>query len=297
MYTKDSLAEINSVYLSFHAPIEDSDVENANKWVRIIEASRDDSRPLVGDIVHYTNEYSDYYAHAHIDEISLESAVVCECPFVPFVGWTEKDGLSCSKGGGAYERIDLRKLTYVGKEEKLFKDWGSCGGCAYGSITFAAEVNVWEYTPENLRFGPYTTKDWVRAFIYFGEKDKDSNHINFGDCRTFSSEMGYMAWLLTYKGVEFEGYSDKETVVFFYQREEYLISKEAWDILALPVDTRPIGMQLQYIKYKYNDNEHVITEYRFSNVGDSNIRWPYQAAREKIRSGEVQRVILKPFGE
>ena len=57
MYDKESLAKINAEYLGSHYRISDQDVKIANDWVALIEASRDPHRPVVGDIIRFTNKY------------------------------------------------------------------------------------------------------------------------------------------------------------------------------------------------------------------------------------------------
>lgn len=294
MYDKESLAKINAEYLGSHYRISDQDVKIANDWVALIEASRDPHRPVVGDIIRFTNKYSEYYPHAHIEKVTEDGAEVCESPYVPFVGRLSNNDLYCSTSGGAWTTLEIEKIRYVGKELKTFCDWGSCGVCAHGAIDFEAEVNVWEYTAEHLHFGEFTTRNWRRDFISYCEKDRDGSPYHyFGNYHAYKTEKEYMAWLLTYKGVEFEGNWPNQTVVFFYRKAEYLISREEWDALSYPTDTRMMNGSIMLIKYWYDDEQHVIHEYRYDNKGDLDWRicYPYRTAMERIERGEFKREI------
>lgn len=298
MYDKESLAKINQIYLSEHYRLKDEDVAMVNQWVARIESSRDETRPMAGDIVRYTNEYSEYYHHAHIEKINQGKAVVCEQPHVSYVSFSDTEqAVTYFSGGGAWTTLHVDELKYIGKEEKLFQDFGSCGGCgacAHGAILFKADVNVWEYTTKNLRYGAYTTKDWALDYISYCAKDPDGSPYHyFGHCRAFIKESDYLEWLITYKGVEFEGGSPTQRVVFYYRKQESLISKEEWDALKLPTDTRPMNLSVVPVKYRYDDTAHIIYEYRFTNSGSRNgdAGHPYRMARELLQSGTYKREI------
>lgn len=61
--------------------------------------------------------------------------------------------------------VPPKALKYVCKEEKLFKDWGSCGARGNGTVSFKAEVSIWEYIEPDPLYDDYTTKDW-RKYTY-----------------------------------------------------------------------------------------------------------------------------------
>ena len=44
--------------------------------------------------------------------------------------------------------------------EGAFKDWGHCGACANGSVTFIAKVPLWFYAEPNSRYGDFTTETY-----------------------------------------------------------------------------------------------------------------------------------------
>lgn len=298
-HTKEGLAGINSEFLCRHHAILDSDVELANKWSKKIEESRC-SYPVAGDIIRFTTKHGSYYEEAYLEKKEDYGYQICLAPHVPFVLTCNDDSPCFSTSGGPWENVELTEnFKYLGQEEKLFKDWGHCGSCAAGAIQFKATVNVWEYIDPNLMYGEYTTKDWAREYFYFwdGERKDGSPYKYRGECKAFETESDFLAWLTTYKGVEFEGNSANgcQTVTFSYRRKEHLISQSAWDMLDLPTDTRLINATIQVIKFLCDNENHVIEEFRTSNKGeyDQRTHKPYRIARRLIERGEVQRNILK----
>ena len=79
----------------------------------------------------------------------------------------------------------------------------------------------------------------------------------------------YLAWLKTYKGVDFK--TETWTVIFLYCKQELLIPKKYWDELSLPIDTRLMNGGLIDIKYQVDDESKVITEYRYVNQNDCKV--------------------------
>ena len=59
-YTIDTLREINARFCGSHI-LMNYDVDKANIYVKLIENTRSEKTPSVGDCVRYTNEYGDYY--------------------------------------------------------------------------------------------------------------------------------------------------------------------------------------------------------------------------------------------
>lgn len=138
-YTIDTLREINARFCGSHILI-NYDVDKANMYVELIENTRSEKIPSVGDCVRYTNEYGDYYGAAHIEKADVNEVYICERPYTPFIH--EYDGrISCNTSGGAWTHLPTRELKYIGKIKKRFCDWGNCGGCADGAIDFIAEVS------------------------------------------------------------------------------------------------------------------------------------------------------------
>lgn len=299
MYTKETLAPLNQRFLAAHYILSDSDVDLANELSELIEQSRDPDRPMPGDIVEYTTVYGDFYPNAHIENAYETGLYICEKPYVPFVDIVGEE-VYFSTSGGAWSNIP-RDLIRIGTRPKLFKDWGHCGPCGDGAIEFYAEVNVWVYTESDPYF-PYTTRDWCRCYMNYAEKSRDSfGYHYYMDSCAFRTETEYLAWLTTYHGVEFEGYWKNQTVIFCYRQNRILLSREEWNKLALPTDTRMMNGTIIDIKYQTDDETHCIIEYRYTNAGGDRMnyryRQPYESAYACIERGEIKREVHKKLRE
>lgn len=299
MYTRETLTPLNQGFISAHYRLTDSDVDLANKLVDLIEQTRNPDRPMPGDIVEFTTVHGDFYPNAHVENAYENGLYICEQPYIPFV--SDAGGKpSFSTSGGAWCEIP-RNLKRIGTRPKLFNEFGHLGPCANGAIEFCAEVNVWAYTESDPYF-PYTTRDWCRCHMSYAEKSRDSfGYHYYMDGRAFHTEKEYLAWLATYHGIEFEGYWPNQTVIFCYRQNEILLSREEWDKLALPTDTRMMNGTIIDIKYQTDDETHTITEYRYTNAAEDrwNFRYrrPYEAAYATIERGKIKREIRKKLRE
>lgn len=294
-YDKESLAAINARFLGAHFSLSDSDVIHANHLSELIESTRNANHPMPGDIVEFTTRQGGYYANAHIESIEENKLYICEQPYVPFM-YEVNHKFYFSTSGGAWTYIPSN-LKRIGSRPKCFTDWGHCGPCADGAVDFFAEVNVWEYVEPNPFFGSYTTKDYCKQFISYDPKDSSPWGYHYhGDGQAYRTEKQYLAWLTTYYGVEFEGFWENQVVVFCYHENSVLISKEEWDELDLPMDTRMMNGSIIDIKYRVDHDTHVITEYRYTNVAEDrwNFRYrqPYEVALQRIEHKEVARKIM-----
>ena len=285
MYTIETLEPLNARFLGTHYMLRQSDVDMANTWVKRIESTRDPDTPVALDVLRYYNEYGDYYGHALIQKVEDGIAEICGVPYTPFVFGDDRS-VGCSASGGAWAHLPMKDFTYVGQEYSRFTDWGHCGACADGAVDFEAMVNVWEYHDHEKYFGDYNTKTWRRMYVHYREEADDFGYHWFGDGHAWKTEDEYLAWLLTYKAVEFEGNWPNQTVVFYYRECTHLISVDDWDSLDLPTDTRMMNGTIMLIKYQYDDKHHIIDEYRYDNRGDLDWRTnkPYRVAANRIEA-------------
>ncbi|OUN23598.1 hypothetical protein B5G34_00420 [Flavonifractor sp. An82] len=295
MYTIESLSDINHRFVRAHFRITQDDVDHINALIKYIESSRKDS-PMAGDVVRLTNKWSEYYPHAHIESDAKGELHICESPYIPFV-YVADDALHFTTSGGAWGFYKSSDLRYVGKELKYFCDWGHCGPCADGAIDFQAEVSVWEYISPDLKYGEYTTKDWERHCVHHLSKPDEFGYRYVGDGVAFKTDAEYFAWLSTYHGVEFEGSigdSGKTYVVFTYKKDCYYISRQEWDELPLPTDTRMMNCSIIPIKYLVDDDNHIIHEYRYTNRVENNDRTDiaYRVGFNKVKSGDFERMLM-----
>lgn len=256
---------------------------------------------MAGDTVQLLDVYGNFYPKALILGIDRDGyADVREIAYIPYIFQKADGRIALSAGGGGRCVIRTSMLQYVGRESRRFCDWGAVGAVKNGTLYFEADVNLWVYADENRLYGDYSTRDWEREYFSFcadGFAFDPYRYRFLGSCNVFRTELEYLAWLTTYKGVEFAGRSPNQTVTFFYRKAEHLITQTAWNRLDLPTDTRSINAGVQLVKYQYEDQSHTIHEYRYSNNGTLDDRHihPYQAARVKIQSGEVTRTILEPI--
>lgn len=164
-YSIETLRELNVSYDREHWLTQD-DVDMANNYVQLIERTRSEITPQVGDRVVYVTEHGDYYGHALIDHMHRdeERLSVCERPYVPFV-WKEDGSIRLSVSGGAFHRVNPKDMKFLKWTEGAFKDWGSCGACANGSVTFLARVPLWFYAEPNPKYGNYTTETYRKFYL------------------------------------------------------------------------------------------------------------------------------------
>ena len=268
MYTLETLKPLNAVFDSEHR-LEQSDVDMVNRSIKRIESTRGKT-PLPGDIIEHTDELGIYSRNAHIQSLDSETGEIslCAIPFVPFVWYRkEEQGIRFSADGGPWTSVNAAALTYVGKREKMFKEFGHCGATAHGSVSFNATVNVWEYIAPDQKHPGYSTNDWRKEYITYIEKPADGSVYHyFGQHVVFKTAAELELWKATYKSVFYPGHSPNQTIAFFYRESSCLVSREDWDALALPLDTRRVN-GIIHVKVYYDDITHVVTVYRFTNSG------------------------------
>ena len=80
-----------------------------------------------------------------------------------------------------------------------------------------------------------------------------------------------------------------------------LISKDEWNALELPTDTRMMNGTIIDIKYHTDEETHTIFEYRYTNISEDcdscRYRRPYEVALSRIKREEISRKILPKTNE
>ena len=296
MYTLESLSAINQDYCGSHCMIQ-ADVDNVNRMVEIIEKSREGiSTPMIGDTIHFTERYGVYYDGAMLiddNKFGNGNAELCYNPYAPWVS-EEHGQLRMSVSGGPFGCHPPQDFAYAGDAVRRFAIWGSCGPQANGRIDFDARVHLWVYREPNPLYGDFSTKDWA---LFYVDKIKNARGYEYKvtapggtHVHAFRNEKEYLAWLRTYRGVEFKGSWVHQLVVFCYKRREKLLSKEEWDRLPLPTDTREMNCSNVLVKVRYEDAAHMINEYRYENSG-SRDGIPYRVAADDVANDRVKREI------
>ena len=262
------LIAINQRYLNDHKVITESDIKNIENLTALIELTRDNTTPKIGDIVKYTTKYGDYYAKALITNVFEDNSFeICEMPYTPFVCCYDNktNNIKMSVSGGAFHNFGKKMFKYVGKGQRKFCDWGACGPCANGAIDFIATVNIWEIKENNI-YSPYTTEKYNKMYIHKLEKPSDFGYMILGDGIAFKNEKDYTAFLKTYNAKEFNGYCENQKIIFYYKEENFYISKKEWENLKnCKIDTRLCNGSIITVKVKYDNKNKKIIVYKYSN--------------------------------
>ena len=124
-----------------------------------------------------------------------------------------------------------------------------------------------------------------KFYIHFKDEPNMPGYRIFAseNAMAFRKYEEYLAWLKTYKGVDFK--TETGTVIFLYCKQELLIPRKYWVELSLPIDTRLMNGGLIDIKYQIDDKSKVITEYHYTNQNDCKIchyEKPYGTASESF---------------
>jgi hypothetical protein len=284
MYTLENLKPINTVFDCEHR-LNQSDVEMVNRYAARIESTRGEN-PRPGDIIEYTDEYGDYCRDAHI--VTADSGTgrctVRIHSYVPIVYRNDdhqKEGFYCT-GGGVLTFVDAAALTYVGKREKLFAAFSHhCILPGHSAVYFKTLVNVWEYVAPAQKYPGYSTKGWHKQYITYVKEPTDNSpyhyYGSFSAGIAFKNDTELKLWKNTYRAVEFPGSDPNHSVLFLYRNNDRLISRDEWDALSLPLDTRFVN-GIVHVKAAYDDGAHIVTAYRFTNSGylDSRKFGPYE---------------------
>ena len=305
MYTIKTLSDINPNYCYSHK-VTQVDVDNVNAMVEAIEKEREGViTPQVGDVIQFTDRHGMYYYNAlllELDKWGDGKSEICYSPFVPSVS-ADGGKIHLAASGGPFGYHDPADLVYRGDAPRRFCIWGVCGPEADGSVEFDARVHLWSYREPNPFYGDYSTKDWDMFYVSHNDKPMHGSRYRYrvsmpgGTAVTaFVNDTEYLSWLRTYRGVEFKGSWEQQIIVFCYRVDERLISKDEWDALALPTDTRCINCSTILVKVDYDDIKHVVKEYRYENRGTLDSE-PYRTALMEMEKNPVKRVILPRTAE
>lgn len=173
-YGIETLKTLNVLYDHEHW-LTQEDVDMANRYVELIEQTRSEITPQTGDRLIYLSRHGDYYGNALIDSMDEKKGLlsICEQPYVPFV-WQSADNIRLSVSGGAFHHVKTDDLKFNGWTEGAFKDWGHCGSCAHGSVTFTAKVPQWIYREPEPLYGDFTTETYRRFYLH---KDLEARNL------------------------------------------------------------------------------------------------------------------------
>ena len=258
-YTLETLLPLNGSYDREHI-LRQSDVDMVNRLVEVIEDSRSDSTPKIGDRMRHTTKHGDFYGHALLAQVRGDKISVCLQPYIPFVGIGEPD-IWIDVSGGPFTSIVPGDMKFTGWEEGHFKAWGHCGPCANGTVSFTAKVPQWEYNEPKPLYGDFTTETWRKLYI---RKDTgpDSRYLYKGDYIAFRDDAEFDRFKEDYEATVFPGNWKTQFVVWCFQDKTELLSEDEWNRLDLPVRERMYNGRLTKIKVGKDMEHHVTTNYR-----------------------------------
>lgn len=259
---KEEVKQLNQGY-----SITEKDLKEVEDLINLIETTRSNSSPKVGDIVKFTSEHGDYYESAVISRIEEDGDIeICEHYPTPFVKRcnSKTKNIWISISGGPFCSIKADMFKYIGKDKSKF-----CYSEICEAKCFFATVNVWEVKQKN-RYEPYTTEKYNKMYIYKNVEDFNPYTI-LGKGIAFTTEREYNIFLKTYRAKEFATDDNNVFVIFYYKEENFYISKNEWDNLQnCEIDTRLYNGSIITVKVQYDDINKKIKVYKYSNSFEPN---------------------------
>lgn len=258
-YTLETLLPLNVSYDCEHC-LTQSDVDMANTLVELIERTRTDEHPQVGDLMVHVSKHGDYSPRALIEKEYEGALSVCIHPYIPFV-YRKGNGIGCDVSGGPFCRVEISDVEFKGWDTAYFKEWGHCGPRANGAVNFAASVALWEYREPDPLYGDFTTKDWQRIYVR-KDTDVDAEYLYQGIGICCKDEEEFEEFLSDHEGTAFPGNWHNQVVVWCFKHSVKGISREQWDAMDIPVSERIVHGRRQPVKiYKDMENHESVFHY------------------------------------
>lgn len=260
-YTVETLKPLNLSYDSEHW-LTQSDVDMANNYVELIERTRSEETPQIGDRLIYVDKYGKYYGFALIENIDKESGLlyICEQPYIPFV-WENEGKIRLDVSGGAFHYIDPKKMKFVKWVQATFKDWEHCGMRANGTVAFYAKVPQWSYSEPDPLYGDFTTETWRQLYIR-KNTGEDERYLYSGDGVAFRDEDEYQQFLKDYEATVFPGNWENRFVIWCFRREYVFLPLEEWEKIEAPIVERRLNFFPEQVKLVKDMDKHISYWYR-----------------------------------
>ena len=264
-YSIETLRKLNISYDHEHW-LSQKDVDMANSYVELIERTRSEITPQIGDRLIYVTADGDYYGNALIENFHHTKEghfSICECPYVPFV-WKEGDNIRLSVSGGAFCAINPKDMKFLRWTDGTFCDWGWCGACGNGAVTFTAKVPLWFYAEPNPKYGNFTTETYHKFYL---TKDTSASARNLyrGFDAAFSNEEEFQQFLKDYEGTVFEGNWESNIVVWCFRREYVFLPLAEWEKIAAPAEERRLNFYPEQVKIIKDMEKHITYFYRIKS--------------------------------
>ena len=145
--------------------------------------------------------------------------------------------------------------------EGVFKDWGHCGACANGSVSFLAKVPLWFYAEPNPRYGDFTTETYRKFYLHKREESENGNLYQGFDI-AFRDEAEFRQFLKDYEGTVFKGNWDNQIVLWCFRREYVFLPSAEWETFNAPIETRRLNFHPEQVKIVKDMEKHITYFYR-----------------------------------
>ena len=261
-YNVDSLRKLNVSYDHEHG-LTQKDVDMANSYVELIERTRSEITPQIGDRLVYVTEDGDYYGNALIENFhhTKEGYLsICEQPYIPFV-WKKEGDIRLSVSGGAFHGVNPKEMKFQRWAEGAFKDWGWCGARANGAVTFTAKVPLWFYAEPNPIYGEFTTETYRKFYLNKKEKTETGNLYQGFDI-AFRDEAELQQFVEDYEGTIFKGNWPTQIVLWCFRREYVFLPLSEWEKIESPAVERRLNFHPEQVKIVKDMENHITCFYR-----------------------------------
>lgn len=250
-YSIETLKELNASY-DYDHKLTREDVDMANNYVELIELTRSIATPQIGDRVVYVTKDGDYYGDALIENHHFKEGhfSVCERPYIPFV-WQQDGGIRLSVSGGAFHAVDAKEMKFLRWTEGEFCDWGHCGACKNGAVSFMAKVPLWYYAEPNPKYGDFTTETYRKLYL----SKADGQYKGYE--KSFNNEDEFRKFLSDFEGKVFEGNWANQIVIWCFREESIRLPLEEWEKIDTPSVTRKINGRESEVKIVKDMVNHV----------------------------------------
>ena len=260
-YSIETLRERNVSYDHQHW-LTQKDVDMANSRVKLIERTRSENTPQIGDRIIYVDKHGQYYGNALIAAKDKKDSLlsICGDPYIPFV-WEQDDSIRLDVSGSSFHLVDPKRMKFLKWTEGAFKDWGHCGICGNGTIYFTARVPQWSYSEPDPVYGDFTTETYRRFYL---NKKEESEEVNLyqGNGIAFRDKAEFQQFLDDYEGTVFKGNRPAQTVVWCFRREYVFLPLTEWEKIEIPAVERKLNFHPEQVKIVKDMEKHITYFYR-----------------------------------
>ena len=254
-YTYETLLPLNVSYDYDHI-LTQEDVDTVNALVEVIEKTRSEYSPKIGDRVVYIEKGGDYH-HRSLIEKKGERGLYAYIPFV----WESDNNIALDVSGGSFHWVDPDKFKFVEWIEADFKKWGHCGARANGAVKFKAKVPLWTYTEPNPLYGNFTTKDWKKFYLRKREVP-DACNLYDGYEIAFGSEEELQEYVKDHNGTIFTCNDPTLFVLWCYKRQFEFRPLDEWNKIDAEAVERRLSYRSEQVKIVKDGQKHISTFYR-----------------------------------